>query len=351
MKSYPLHLISACLLLLLPPAFTNSAPPAAGYQVIKKIPVGGEGGWDYLTLDSAARRLYVSHATKVVVIDVDKGEIVGEIPGTNGVHGIAVAPDVNRGFTSNGRDATVTIFDRTTLKVLGSAKTGPNPDAIIYDPATKRVFTFNRARTEAEASSTVIDAATGDVAGTIMLGGRPEFAVADGRGQVFVNLDSKNEVAVIDSRKLEIKAHWPLAPGKGPSGLDMDTKTRRLFSVCGDNQKMIVLNADNGKVVADLPIGQGTDAAAFDPGTNLAFSSNGRDGTLTVVHEDSPDKFSVVENAKTQPSARTMALDLKTHHIYLAIAEYGPAPAPTAEQPRPRPSLVPGSFSILVLGK
>jgi len=281
---------------------------------------------------------------------VDKGAIAGEIPGTNGVHGIAIAPELNRGFTSNGRDNSSTIFDLKTLKVIGQAKTGGNPDAILYDPATRRVFTFNRTRNAADATSTVIDAANGEVAGTIPLGGRPEFAVADGKGQVFVNLDDKSEIAVIDSRKLTITQHWPLAPGKGPSGLAMDTKNRRLFSVCGDNQKMIVMNADNGHIVADLPIGRGTDAAGFDPGTGLAFSSNG-EGTLTVVHEDSPDKFSVVENAKTQQSARTMAVDLKTHNIYLAVAEYGPAPAPTAEQPRPRPPMVPGSFTILVVGK
>ncbi len=349
MKIYGLRLVSVCLLLFLPNAFTSALPPAAGYQVIKKIPVGGEGGWDYLTMDSAARRLYVSHATKVIVIDVDKGEIVGEIPGTNGVHGIALAPELNRGFTSNGRDATATIFDLKTLKVIGSAKTGRNPDAIIYDPATRRVFAFNRSAAT-DASATVIDAASGEVAGTIPLGGRPEFAVADGKGQIFVNLDDKSEIVVIDSRKLTITQRWPLAPGTGPSGLAIDTKNRRLFSVCGDNQKMIVMNADNGKVITVLPIGKGTDAASFDPGTGLAFSSNG-EGTLTVVHEDSPDKFSVVENAKTQQGARTMAVDLKTHNIYLASAEFGPPPAATPERPNPRPSMVPGSFTILVVGK
>ncbi len=350
MKKISLLLLSVGLLLLLPSAFSKVLPFAAGYHVVKKIPVGGEGGWDYLMMDSAARRLYVSHATKVVVIDVDKNEVVGEIANLKGVHGIAIAPELNRGFTSNGGDATTTIFDLKTLKTIGSAKTGGNPDAIIFDPATKRIFTFNRTRAAADASSTVIDAATGEVAGTIMLGGRPEFAVADGKGQIFVNLDDKSEIAVIDSNKLTITNRWPLAPGKGPSGLAMDVKNRRLFSVCGDSQKMIVMNADNGKIVAELPIGKGTDATAFDPGTGLAFSSNG-EGTLTVIHEDSPDKFSVVENAKTLPRARTMALDVKTHRIYLSTAEYGPAPAATAEQPNPRPAMVPSSFQILVLDK
>src|SRR5262245_3153665 len=347
MKIFALSLASVCLLLLLPNAGAHSALPAEGYQVIKKIPVGGDGGWDYLAMDSAARRLYVSHATRVVVIDVDKGEVVGEIPNTNGVHGIAFAPEFNRGFTSNGRDNSSTIFDLKTLKVIGSVKTGGNPDAILYDPATKRVFAFNRTRAAADASSTVIDAATGAVAGTIPLGGRPEFAVADGKGQVFVNLDDKSEVAVIDSRNLAVTNRWPLAPGEGPSGLAIDLKNRRLFSVC-ENQKMIVMNADNGRVVADLPIGKGTDAAAFDPDAGLAFSSNG-EGTLTVVREESPDKFSVVENAGTQQGARTMALDLKTRNIYLATAQFGPPPAATPERPNPRPSTVPGSFTILVV--
>lgn len=350
MKKISLFLISVGLLLLLPRAFSKVLSSAAGYHVVKKIPVGGEGGWDYLMIDSAARRLYVSHASKVVVIDVDKGEVVGEIPGTNGVHGIAIAPELNRGFTSNGRDNSSTIFDLKTLKVIGTAKTGGNPDAIIYDPATKRVFSFNRTRAAADASSTAIDAATGEVAGTIMLGGRPEFAVADGKGQIFVNLDDKSEIAVIDTRKLTVTQHWSLAPGTGPSGLALDLKTRRLFSVCGENQKMIVMNADNGKVITALPIGKGTDAAAFDPGTNLVFSSNG-EGTVTVVHEDSPDKFSVVETAKSQQGARTMTLDPKTHRLYLAAAEFGPPPAPTTERPNPRPVAVPGSFMVLVMEK
>lgn len=350
MKKSSLLFVIGCLLLLLPSVYSKVLPAAAGYHVVKKIPVGGEGGWDYLMMDSAARRLYVSHATRVVVIDVDKDEVVGEIPGTNGVHGIAIAPELNRGFTSNGRDNSSTIFDLKTLKVIGTVKTGGNPDAIIFDPASKRVFSFNRTRAAADASSTAIDAATGEVVGTIMLGGRPEFAVADGNGKIFVNLDDKSEIAVIDTRKLTVTHHWSLAPGTGPSGLVMDVKNQRLFSVCGDNQKMIVMNADTGKVVASLPIGKGTDAVAFDPGTNLAFSSNG-EGTVTVVHEDSPDKFSIVENAKSQPGARTMTLDPKTHRLYLAAAEYGPAPAPTAERPNPRPVAVPGSFMVLVMEK
>jgi YVTN family beta-propeller protein len=345
-----LHLLFTFLLVVIasvnihaqPP---QSAKPAAGYHLLKRIAVGGEGGWDYLTVDSAARRLYVSHATRVVVIDLDKGAVVGEIPNTNGVHGIAIAPELGRGFTSNGRDNNVTIFDLKTLSVLAQVKTGTNPDAIIYDPASRRVFAFNGRSNDA----TAIDAASGNVAATIALGGKPEFAVADGKGAVYVNIEDKSEVLAIDSNKLAVKAHWPLAPGEEPSGLAMDRQTRRLFVVCA-NKKMIVMNADNGHIVTDLPIGQGVDATAFDPETKLAFSSNG-EGTLTVVHEDSPDKYTVVENATTQRGARTMALDPKTHTVYLATAQFGPPPAATPDRPRPRPTIVPGSFVVLVFGK
>ncbi|MFL6215932.1 MAG: YncE family protein [Blastocatellia bacterium] len=323
----------------------QSAKPAAGYHLLKRIEVGGEGGWDYLTVDSAARRLYVSHATRVVVIDLDKNAVVGEIPNTNGVHGIAIVPELGRGFTSNGRDNNVTIFDVKTLKVISQVKTGTNPDAIIYDPASRRVFTFNGRSNDA----TAIDAASGNVAGTIALGGKPEFAAADGKGTIYVNIEDKSEVVAIDSNKLTVKARWPLAPGEEPSGLAMDRQARRLFVVCS-NKKMIVMNADNGHVVADLPTGEGTDATAFDPETKLAFSSNG-EGTLTVIHEDSPDKYRVIENATTQRGARTMTLDPKTHMVYLATAQFGPPPAATPDRPRPRPSIVPGSFVVLVFGK
>lgn len=324
---------------------SKDAKSVAGYHLLKRIEIGGEGGWDYLTVDGAARRLYVSHATRVVVIDIDKGAVVGEIPSTNGVHGIAIAPELGRGFTSNGRDNTSTIFDLKTLNVLGQVKTGTNPDAIIYDPATRRVFAFNGR----SADATAIDAAAGTVAGTIALGGKPEFAAADGRGMVYVNIEDKSEVVAIDSKKLTVKARWPLAPGQEPSGMAMDRQTRRLFIGCA-NKKMIVMNADNGRVVADLPIGDGVDGTTFDPETKLAFSSNG-EGTLTVVHEDSADKFAVVENAPTQRGARTLALDPKTHAVFLATAQFGPPPAATPERPHPRPSMVPGSFVILVFGK
>jgi YVTN family beta-propeller protein len=320
-------------------------PGAPGYHLLKKIEVGGEGGWDYLYVDSAGRRLYVSRSTRVMVFDVDTGKSLGEIPDTPGVHGIAIADDLGRGFTSNGRDGSVTIFELKTLKPISKVKVGTNPDCILYDLATHRVFAFNRGSSDVSA----IDAKTGEVAGLIALGGHPEFATADGKGMVFVNLDNKSEIVAIDSRKLVAKAHWPVAPGEDPSGMAIDRKHNRLFSVCG-NKKMTVMDAASGKVVAELPIGAGPDAAAFDPDTNLAFSSNG-EGTLTVVHQDSADKYSVVEKVPTQRGARTMALDPKTHNIFLAAAQYGPAPAATAERPNPRPAMLPNSFVILVFGK
>jgi DNA-binding beta-propeller fold protein YncE len=345
-------LCSFVLLALISAGFVNESqalrtvsPAAPGYHLLKKIEVGGEGGWDYLSVDSAGRRLYVSRSTRVMVFDVDTGKSVGEIPDTPGVHGIAIADDLGRGFTSNGRDGSVTIFELKTLKPISKVKVGTNPDCILYDPATHRVFAFNRGSSDASA----IDAKTGEVVGLIPLGGHPEFATADGKGMVFVNLDNKSEVVAIDSRKLVATAHWPVAPGEDPSGMAIDRKHNRLFSVCG-NKKMTVMDAGSGKVVADLAIGAGTDAAAFDPETNLAFSSNG-EGTLTVVHQDSADKYTVVENVPTQRGARTMALDPKTHNIFLATAQYGPPPAATTEQPRPRPPMVPNSFVILVFGK
>jgi DNA-binding beta-propeller fold protein YncE len=320
-------------------------PSASGYHLINRIEIGGEGGWDYLTVDAAARRLYVSRSTRVMVLDADTGKAVGEIAGTNGVHGVAIASDLGRGYTSNGRDGSVTIFDLQTLKILGQVKVGTNPDAIIYDPATRRVFAFNRGSSDVSA----IEAADGKVAGLIALGGHPEFAASDGKGMVFVNLDDKSEVVALDSRKLEVKSRWPVAPGEDPSGMSIDRKQRRLFIGCA-NKKMIVMSADNGHVISALPIGSGVDATAFDPETNLAFSSNG-DGSLTVVHEDSADKFRVVEDVPTERGTRTMALDTKTHRVFLATAKFGPPPAPTPERPNPRPTVVPGSFVILVFAK
>jgi|SRR5579859_80662 len=331
------------VLLLVAGAMIASA--AGSYHVKTKFKIGGEGGWDYLIADSDARRLYVSHGSQVEVLDLDSGAVVGKIPDTPGVHGIALAPELGRGFASDGRANKVTIFDLKTLQTMGEAVTGKNPDAIIYDPASKRVFTFNGG----SADATAIDAATGRVTGTIALGGRPEFATADGIGHVYVNIEDKGTVVAIDSCKLTAADPWSLAPCEEPSGMAIDAKHHRLFIGC-HNKMMAVMNAENGKVIATPPIGDGVDANGFDPATGLAFSSQG-DGTLTVVHEDSPDKFSVVQNVQTQRGARTMALDLKTHNVLLSIAEYGPAPAPTADRPRQRPSVVPGTFAILVVAQ
>lgn len=317
----------------------------SGYHQIDKIAVGGEGGWDYIIADSDAHRLYISRGTRVVVIDTQTNKSVGEIPNTNGVHGVAFDKKLGKGWTSNGRDNSVTIFDLKTLKTLDTVKVDKNPDCILFDPASKRVFAFNRGASNV----TAIDAVTGKVAGTIDLGGHPEFAAADGKGMVFVNLDDKSQVVAIDSKKLTANAHWSVAPGEDPSGLAIDPKNHRLFIVCG-NKKMVVMDTDTGKVITDLPIGEGTDAAGFDPGTKFAFSSNGS-GSLTVVHEDSKDKFTVADNVNTQRGARTMAVDTKTHRVYLATAEFGPTPAPTADRPRPRPPMIPNSFVILVYGK
>jgi len=322
-----------------------AAPSASHYHLLKKLPLGGEGGWDYLTLDSASRRLYVSRGTRVAVIDADSGAAVGEIPGTAGVHGVALVPDAHRGYTSNGRSSTITIFDTGTLAVVGEVKsTGDNPDAIMYDPASRRVFAFNGRGKNA----TAIDAAAGTVAGTVPLDGKPEFAVADGKGRVFVNIEDKNQVSVIDAKALRVEKSWPIAGCDEPTGMALDRKSGRLFVVC-HSKIMAVLDAETGRVVASVPIGEGVDAAAWDPSTSLAFASNG-EGTLTVVKQDGPDAYHVVETAATQRSARTMALDETTHRVYLAAAEFGTPPAATAEQPRPRAPMVPGSFTILVLG-
>ncbi len=321
-------------------------PGPSGYHLLKTIKLGGEGFWDYLAFDSPTRRLFISRGTKVVVLDVDTEKVVGEIPNTTGVHGIALAPDRGNGFTSNGGAGTVSIFDLKSLQVIGHAQAGTNPDAIVYDPASKRVFAMNGR----SGDSTAIDAATGSVAGTIPIGGKLEFAVSDGAGHVYVNVENKSEEVQIDSKNLVVTAHWPLAPCTEPSGLAIDAAHRRLFAGC-DNKMMAVIDADSGKVIATPPIGDGVDADQFDPATGFAFASNGQSGTLTVIHEDSPDKFSVVEDVPTQRGARTMALDPKTHEVYLVTAQFGPPPAPTPTNPRPFPTLVPDSFVVLVFGR
>jgi DNA-binding beta-propeller fold protein YncE len=340
-RSLSLILLLSCTLLLA--ADPKSADP--GLHVIKTYPIGGEGGWDYLKLDPDSRRLYLSRGTHVMVIDADSGKSVGDIADTQGVHGIALAPDLGRGFTSNGREGTVSIFDLATFKTIKKVPVGDNPDAILFDPATKRVFTFNGRSHDA----TAIDAATGEVVGKIPLDGKPEFGVTTGAGEIFVNLEDKSELLALDPKNLKIKSIWPLAPCQEPSGLAIDVKNRRLFSGC-DNKMMAVVNADTGKVITTLPIGEGVDANGFDPDTGFAFASCG-EGVLTVAHEDSPDTFSVMQNVPTQRGARTMALDPKTHQIFLVTAKFGPTPAATEQQPHPRPTILPDSFVVLVVGK
>jgi DNA-binding beta-propeller fold protein YncE len=315
-------------------------------HVRKTYKLGGEGGWDYLKADPDSRRLFVSHATHVMVIDMDSGKSVGDIPDTPGVHGVALANELDRGFISNGGEGTVTVFDLKTLAPITKIKAvGENPDAILFDPATRRIFTFNGRSHDA----TAIDAATGNIVGKIALGGKPEFAVSTGAGEIFVNIEDKSQLVRLDPKNLKVENRWPLAPCEEPSGLAIDMKNRRLFAGC-DNKMMAVVNADTGKVITTLPIGEGVDANRFDPEDKLAFASCG-EGVLTVVHEDSPDKFSVVENISTARGARTMELDEKTHQIFLATAQFGPPPAPTADQPHPRPTILPNTFEVLVVGK
>jgi len=321
------------------------AAAGPGYHVATTYKVGGEGGWDYLTVDSDARRLYISRATHVIVLDADSGKSVGDIADTPGVHGIALAPELGKGFISNGREGTVSVFDIKTLATSNKVKVGENPDAILYDPATKRVFTFNGRSQD----STAIDAASGKVLGTIKLDGKPEFAASDAKGEIFVNIEDKSELVAIDPNKLEVKSKWPLAPCTEPSGLSIDRKNRRLFVGC-DNKMMAVVDADSGKVLATPTIGEGVDATAFDAETGLAFASCG-EGVLTVVKEESPDKFSVAESVPTKRGARTLALDSKTHNVFVVTADFGPPPAPTADNPHPRRSIVPDTFVVLVVAK
>ena len=318
---------------------TSPAGPS-GYQVVKTVPVAGEGGWDYVAVDSNARRIYISHATRVVVLDADSFAVVGEIADTQGVHGIALAPDLGRGFTSNGRAGTATIFDLKSLKTLAAVNTGKNPDAIVYEPVTKRVFTFNGGSNDA----TAFAGADGTVVGTLPLEGRPEFAAADGKGKIFVNIESTSELVEIDAQALQILHRWPLAPCESPSGLSMDQKNRRLFAGC-ENKMMAVVDADSGKVIATPAIGNGVDATAYDPGTGFALSSNG-EGTLTVVKQEGPDKYSVLENVPTKKSARTMGLDLKTHNVVLLAAEFFPP-----KEGERRGAMKPGTFVLLVVSR
>ena len=333
--------INFVLLLLLTASLSAQT---SHYQVKDKIQIGGEGGWDYLTVDVASNRLFLSHAEKVVVVDLETLKVAGEILNTPGVHGITIAAALNRGFISNGRANTVSVFDLKTLQVVASVVTGTNPDAILFDDTSKRVFVFNGRSKDA----TVFDAVTNLVLATIPMGGKPEFAVRDGKGLVYVNVEDTHEMAQIDAAKLSVTKRYSLDGCEDPTGLAIDTAKRRLFSVCG-NKVMVVSDPDQGKVIATVPIGQGSDGAAFDQTSGMAFSSNG-EGTLTVVGE-SKGHYSVVETATTQRGARTMAIDPKTHRLFLPTALYGPAAAALPGKASPRPPMIAGSFQLLIVQK
>lgn len=321
----------------------STRPAATSYHVVATDSLGGSGSWDYLAFDTAGNRLFIGRQNRIMVVDPDHGRVLGEVPGLDRAHGTAFAYRDGHGFATSGHDSTVTMFDLRTLKVLRRTHAAVDDDAIIFDPATNRIFTFNG---DAK-SSTVIDARTGKRIATIPLGASPESGVTAGNGKVYVNLASSGEMVEIDARAMRVTKRWSMAPCKGPSGLAIDPAHERLFSGCR-NKIMAISDARAGKLLTTLPIGSGNDAAAFDPGKQLAFASNG-DGTVTVVHEDSPSRFRVVQTIQTLRGARTMALDPRTHRLYLATAKFGPRPAPTPARPHPWPSIVPGSFMLLVV--
>jgi outer membrane protein assembly factor BamB len=338
-----------CFILL--GAFALATAATGGYHLLKKYTFGQAEGstreyFDYIAVDSSARRVYVSHGTEIKVIDADDGTLIGNITGLKQDHGVAVAAEFGRGFISDGAQGKVIIFDLKTLKVIGEVKADNDADCVVYDPASKRVFAMNGD----PHSSTVIDAQSGTVLGTITLGGAPEFAVADGRGTVYVNMEDKNEVVAIDSRALTIKSRWPVAPAGAPTALAMDIQHRRLFSAGRNPQMLVVMDAASGKVIQSFPISAGVDAAAYEPETGLLFAST-REGMIHIFHEDSADKFSEVETVQTEFGAKTMGLDTKTHNLFVDTADFGPPPAPTPDRPRPQRRAVPGTFRVLVYGR
>ena len=318
--------------------FTSNAQ--SGLKVVKSLKIGGAGGWDYLAVQPNSNRLFVAHGTQVNVIDKTTGDSIGVIPNTIGIHGIAFVPSLNKGFTTNGRTNNSYVFDLKTLLVTDSIATGQKPDAIFYDESIDKIVICNGKSKDLS----FIDPATNKVVATVAVGGAPETAVSNGKGKIFVNLEDKSEVVAIDSKAYTVLAHWSIAPGEAPTGLAIDTKTNRLFAASGDNEKLIVLNAETGAVVANLPIGPGCDGDAFDPATKNIYASNGENGTLTVIHEESAEKYVVVENVPTKKGARTIALDEKTHLVYLPTADLD---ASTGK----RPKAIPGTFQVLVVGK
>ncbi len=326
-------------------ALAFAAPQSTGYHLVKKVTLGGDGGWDYVNVDSDSHRVFISHGTHVMVVDPE-GNVVGDIANLKGTHGAALAPEFNHGFTSNGQSNSATMFDLKTLQTIKEIPLpAMGPDGYLYDKASKRVFTFN-ARSQ---DATGVDAQSGEVAGSVPLGGKPEAAVADEAGHVFVNIEDKNQILEFDSKTLKVLTTWPTESCDAPGGLAIDVAHKRLFVGC-HNKNMTVVDYTNGKLVATIPIGMGVDSTWFDPGTKLAFSSCG-DGTITAAHEDSPDKYTVVDRIMTQNGARTMTVDTKNHNIYTVTAEFGPTPAPTEQNPRPRPQIVPGTFTLLIYSR
>lgn len=327
-------------------ALAQKAPAAAPYHLLNTIAIGGEGGWDYLNVDPAGERLYVSHGTQVEVVDLKTRKVIGTIPNTPGVHGIDVVPSANRGYITCGRNNTCVVFNLKTLKPIGAPiPTGLKPDALLYDAFSKRVFLFSNDG----GKSTVLDANTGAVVGTAELGGDAEAPATDGKGHIFVNIENKSEVIEFNAKTLAVIKRHSVAPGEEPTGLAYDPKTNRLFSGCA-NEKMVVTDSKTGKQIAVLPTAKGTDGATFDASTNNVIVSNGS-GTFTVIHEDTPNKYTVVANVPTASGARTIAIDPKSHHLFTCTADYGPVPAATTENPHPRPSIVPGTFRVLEFGK
>lgn len=347
MKSFKLPNFGLSIMVLTLGAFARA--PEGGYHLLKKYELGAAPGgkeyWDYITFDAATRRLYISHNTEVKVVDADSGAVVGSISDLKRVHGIALVPDLGRGFISDGGADEAVVFDLKALKVTGHIKTGGNPDCIIYDPASKHVFTMNGKTSD----SSVIDPSSLTVVATIAMGGRPEYAVADGKGMVYDNLEDKNEVVALDSRVNSVKAHWPIAPAEEATAMDMDVQHRRLF-IGGRNKLLAIMDADTGKVLQTFPIGSGVDTNIYEPATGSVFTAT-REGTLHIFHEDSADKFSVVETVKTEFGARNMALDPKTHQLFIDTADFAPAAEPTADQPKPQPTPISGTFRLLVYGR
>jgi len=318
----------------------------SGYQLLKKSVIGGEGFWDYLSVDRDNRRLYVSHGSQVEVLDVDSLEKIGVIPGLQGMHGVIAIPKTGRGIITDGRGNNVVIFDLTTLKPIVELPAGKNPDALLYDDFSKRVFVFNHS----DVTATAIDINAGTVTGTVNLGGTAlEAGATDAAGTIFVNLEDDSEIVAFDATTLAVKNRWELAPGEGPTGLAIDTSNYRLFSVC-HNGMMIVLDSQTGSIVTQVPIGKGVDGVVFDPASKLIFSSNG-EGSVTVIQEMSADQFDVIDTIKTEPGARTITLDPVTHHIFLSTAQYGPMKKATAYNPSPRLGIIPGTFTVLEYGR